>query len=151
MFEYSNLYTPIEVEFLPHENITPGNGLQLSVNLDILTLDFLEATEKFFDEWEKEQTNLGNSEKAKNDPILQNIKFDIRYKAMILGGRPNSVDVGKRVITNWSLQRNGMQVPVTFEELCKLSQPLLVALYDFCTNEVADVKKKKKTQLNATS
>lgn len=47
-FEFNGLFTSVEREFLPNEDLKKGQGIMLTLNLDLLTLEYMEHLEGEF-------------------------------------------------------------------------------------------------------
>lgn len=177
MFNLENLFVTEENEFLPHPSVKKGEGLKIHVNLDLMTLEYLDNTEKFFEQWKDEQlkkygisdedfAEAAEAEKPakkgkkavaeKPKPFVaplqaelinDQLRLDIRYKAIVLAGRPGSDDPRKRWIASWDLvDADGKPVEISYEVVSKWSRHLITNLYEFCQKAgQTDKETEKKT------
>lgn len=157
-FELENLYTTEEHEFLPHKDIEPGAGLMLQINPDLLTMEYFDRMDIFFNDWLKEingKSKTAGKKTRKQEKELEAAtakerepnyeveltKLDMRHKAMILGGKPGDDDPRNRLIAAWGLIEKGQPVPVSYEQILKFSNRLINSLFEFCKTAANPEKK----------
>ncbi len=171
MFELNDLKRPpVTVEYKPYDGIEDGEGLEMELNLDLMTIERMEETEaefeKLFADLEKtkngesatdkagendggdEENSEKESRKQSGKPKIGMFYFEknhIRFRARMLGGAPGDDDANKRYIRNWKMVNKGEAVPVCYETLARMEKTVLDALYDFVTGEASKPTKKSAT------
>jgi hypothetical protein len=154
-FDVSNLTKPVACEFLP-PGCPKGQGLKLELNLNLISIEFMEKLESELNETvvrakkisEIEEKVLKGDEsafKAEESPQISFFfqqKEEIRFKARILGGEAGKRNDPNRIIVSWDLERKGKPVPVCQEEIIKLGKPMVDALFQFCMLEAGQPTKK---------
>lgn len=172
-FKFNNLLRPpVAVEFLPHENVSPGEGLEMEINLDLLTLEKMEELDEEFrrtvsDLKQSEQNPVVKTSISETAPDTENAeiiqaaaesepeslslfhfdKANIRFKARSLGGNPGEDNPAARFIRSWKMSDSeGNPIPVSYEFLVKFPKTVLDRLYDFVTNEASKPTKKNDEQ-----
>lgn len=136
---------PIKVEYCPHD-VPPGEGLKMSINLDLLTLEKMEELDSEFVNTMKtaqaEQEGGGES----FSPFVFD-KANVKFKARSLGGNPGEDDPEKRLIRDWEMTDDDENpIPVSYEFLEKMAKPILDGLYNFITAEASKPTKKSEPQ-----
>lgn len=152
----------IEVEYLPHESVNPGEGLKLSINADLLTLDKMDEIEARFNamfappepEQLAEGNNAADAEKPKTALAIASPKVSLytyekemlKLHVSLLVGEPGNTDPNGRFIASWNAVVDGKPVPIAYESLVSQPANLIKGLYDFVTgaanNPTKDDKKK---------
>lgn len=158
-FEIENLYAPpFDTEFKPRSEIPDGEGLPLSLNLGLVTLDFLDYMKRSIGEineiLEKPEENAEENAEALPETVEQpqkagqketqwvdDIREQMEFHAQILGGKPGETDATKRVIRAWGLVRRGTPVEVSYEELIGWNMGMLSKLFHFCVFQAGEPKK----------
>lgn len=175
MFEISELKAPpFACEFKPHPNLKDGEGLQLKLNLDFLTIERIDALNKeienrvksFLPSPDVDAKPDALAKKSKKNPATETAlvaparpqgldsmyfldKEHIRLRAIMLGGAPGNTDPEQRLIHSWDAVRGGSPVPVCFEVFAGMSKHMQQALYDFVTVEAQKPSKKKSPQFES--
>lgn len=151
-FEAEKLRRPlVDEEFKPYEGIPDGEGLKLKLNLSHITLEYLDNLDDFFNDFvnklikDEEEKNKANPEALPKNKVnlFDGLKFNIRFRAITLVGKPGESNPQTRVIHSWNLEKDGQPVPVLYDELIKYDERLISDLYDFCMKEAGNPKKKK--------
>jgi hypothetical protein len=171
-FKYEELFSSVktyDAEFKPHKDIADGEGLQLNLSNDIISIDFLEMAARNIQDImslpvsdSETSTEDGETTKPKKTAkksdvsaedtqksLLNSLEWfknttdSIMVMARILGGRPGETNVLDRVIQSWDLEKKGEPVAVSYEELSKWKFSLLQKLYNFCIYEAQNPEKKK--------
>lgn len=158
-FELNSFRRPAEAAEYKPKHIATGDGVQLMLNLDWLTLAKMEETEadmlRSIEFENKQLMTVGNEaaeKENKSDDLNLLYKAQIHsiygfqkaqhcYKARVLGGKPGSTDPTDRVIQSWDVISGGVAVPVCYESFVQMPEAILTSLYDFCTNYSVTVKK----------
>lgn len=161
-FEFSGFRKPpVEREFLPHEDMKPGEGVMLKLNLDLLTLERMEQLETEFDgifettvakalpEASKAKSKKLTVAGTKPEPAAKISLFDyekkmFKLRARMLAGRPGEDDPDTRIIQSWNVVADGKAVPVSFEAFLQMPSSGLRKLYEFCTGEANNPTKNEK-------
>lgn len=159
-FEFSGLFSPaVDREFLPTDNLKPGEGLTLSLNLDFLTLESMEMLEAevnnivnnaagFLDavtEVEEEPKKTRGKKQiavAATKPIpvpkIELFVFEkarYRFFARALAGQQGENDPSQRLIRDWNLVKAGTKVPVSYETFIQMPPHGLAKLYRYVIGE----------------
>lgn len=155
-FEIAKLRRPpVSVEYKPTEDIKDGEGLQLKLNLDLLTMARLEEMEKEFEttantvakvlKKNDEPESESETEETEKISIFHFDKANIRFKARMLGGEPGENNPDDRYIADWNVEADGKPVPVCYETFAAMPATVLKNLHDFVTGEASAPTKKSVT------
>lgn len=143
-FEFSSLFSEtFDCEYKPNENVPDGEGLQLKLNVDVLTYDFLKFSKTKFLEAKEQTKEKKQSEAAEKQINLITDEFE--FMARTLGGQPGEDDKSKRVIVDWNMQIKGSKVEVSYDFFLKWGYTSLQSLFNFCVYEAGKPTKKNET------
>lgn len=161
-FKFGNLRRPpVSVEYLPHESVKPGEGLQVELNLDLLTLELMESLDEEMQKTiEDIQTELDGSDEtppvtdadapaenkkpaATKFEMFHFEKMNVRFKARMLGGNPGENNPDKRFVRGWNMTDDeGKEIPVSYEIFEAMPKTALDSFYNFVTAEAGKPTKK---------
>ncbi len=157
-FDFSGFASPpVEREFFPRDDMKPGEGVKIKINLDLLTLEKMEALEGEFNNiFQESAVSLKEAiappdvkgrkstkmavagEKPLALPKIELFAFEkakFRFFAGALAGLPGSTDANDRLIHSWDVQKDGTPIPVTHEAFLQMPPHGLSRLYRFCVGE----------------
>lgn len=174
-FEFAELQNPaFPCEYKPNEKTPDGKGLQLELNLDVITLDYLEYTGRFIQSIQNAAKAVSPAkaaltdgaapadgattddnaevEKAVEETDFYNIAASqMRNQARILGGKPGDDNESDRVIRKWNLVKKGVPVPVSYETMISLGFKVLADLFNYCVYRAGQPTKKNEAQSDSIS
>jgi len=167
-FEFNSFRRPsVKVEYKPHPSIKDGEGVQLDLNLDLLTLAAMETIEaefaSLFEQAENAPQEPASTAKrsrknASDVSLIKPAEFTIyqfekaifRLRACLLAGKPGENDPDKRFIRSWNVTRGGKKLPVAYESLISMPAKALNDLYLFVTGKANNPTDNEKKTSEAT-
>lgn len=146
-FEFSGFRRPlIGVEYKPHPSVKDGEGVQLQLNLDLLTIERMEEIEANFNEvFSRFGASLADDAAEGSDQEEGLVKKDRRIslysyekalfnmRVSLLAGTKGNADPNARFIHSWNVVKDGKPLPVEFESFDGMSTTAVADLYNFVT------------------
>lgn len=155
-FQLGKLRRPaVRKEYIPHESVKEGEGLQVELNLDLLTLELMEQLDaeikKTISDIGEQSGETDSAEALAKFEMFHFEKMNIRFKAQMLGGKSGETDPDKRFVRSWDMVGEGDKpIPVSYEVFEAMPKPVLDKFYDWVTNEAAKVTKKNEPASSST-
>lgn len=164
-FEFSAFRRPVvRVEYKPHPSVKDGEGVQLELNLDLVTLEVMEGIEeefnRIFADHQEPAERSGKRFRADvevsdddNDGVVDDAPRINLYsyeralfamRATLLAGKPGSDDPNERFIYSWNVVKKGKPVPVSYETLVGMPATTVADLYNFVTSTANNPTDKEK-------
>lgn len=173
-FEFSGFFAPpVEREFLLAEGMEPGTGVQIFINLDLLTIEKMQELEaefnaifddsvapirKALDAVADAEQKDRDSEEAGADTdkpevtqlpklelfALEKAKF--KFFARALAGPEGDTNPSNRLLHSWNVVRDKKAVPISYESFLQMPPHGLIRLYRFCIGEANNPTAQEKKQ-----